>query len=55
MKKSLGICKTCKGPVTRQSKDKICGKCYLQKRKQIRDKINKEAGKKLYFEEKFWF
>lgn len=45
MKKQLGICKTCKGPITRRSQDEICGKCYLQKRKDARAKKRKTQQK----------
>jgi hypothetical protein len=55
MKGTLAVCQKCKGPITRRSTDSLCGKCYLQKRKDARDKINKKIGKRQYFEEKFWF
>lgn len=55
MKKQLGICKTCKGPITRRSQDEICGKCYLQKRKDARAKKSKNAVKKRNIDRKFWF
>ena len=55
MKKELGICKTCQAPITRRSQDKICGKCYLQKRKDARAKNKKNAAKKRNIDRKFWF
>ena len=55
MKNQLGICKTCKGPITRRSQDEICGKCYLQKRKDARAKRSKNAVKKGNIDRKLWF
>jgi len=48
MKDTIAVCQKCKGPITRRkylSTDKLCGKCYLQKRKDVRDKINKKRKK----------
>ncbi len=48
-------CEKCGEKISRRPTDKLCGKCYLQKRKDARDKITKKTGKRQYFEETFWF
>ena len=37
-------CEKCGEKISRRPTDKLCGKCYLQKRKDARDKITKKTG-----------
>ena len=55
MKGNLAVCQKCKGTITRRSTDLLCGKCYLQKRKDARAKKTEKTVKKNNNDGKFWF